>query len=522
MEAYDLVMHPGTYAAKNPDKPALIMGTTGAIVTFRELDDRSNQLAQLMWSAGLRPGDHVAVYLENHVIYLEVAWAALRSGLYLTSVNRYLTAEEAGYIVDDCGARVLVTSAALAEHASGVLAHARGVEVALMVDGSAPGFDAYEDAIAAHPARPLDDEPLGEFMLYSSGTTGRPKGIVRPLSGRNVRDGDLMMAPVLSGLFGFDENSIYLSPAPMYHSGPLGFSFTTQALGGTVVMMEKFDAVDALRLIEQHRVTHSQWVPTMFIRMLKLPVETRATYDLSSQTTPFHGAAPCPIGVKEQMIEWWGPSLREYYGGTEGNGFCHITGDEWLAHKGSVGKSLLGVIHICDDDGIEVPVGETGDVFFERPAKTFEYHNDSEKTRSSQHPDHETWTTMGDVGRVDEAGYLYLTDRKSFMIISGGVNIYPQEIEDALVMHPYVLDAAVIGVPNVDFGEEVKAVVELVDGAPRGEALESALLAHCRERLAAYKVPRSFDVVDELPRLPTGKLYKRLLRDEYWAGVPTS
>src|SRR4051794_18405343 len=232
METYDLGMHPGTHAAKHPDKPALIMGTSGAVVTYRELDDRSNQLAQLMWSAGLRPGDHVAVFLENHVIYLEVAWAALRSGLYLTSVNRYLTADEAGYIVDDCGARALITSKALAEHATGVLAHAPGVEVALMVDGTAPGFDAYEDAIAAHPAEPLDDEPLGELMLYSSGTTGRPKGIVRPLSGRNVREGDLMMTPVLSGLFGFDESSVYLSPAPMYHSAPLGFSFTAQALGG--------------------------------------------------------------------------------------------------------------------------------------------------------------------------------------------------------------------------------------------------------------------------------------------------
>jgi fatty-acyl-CoA synthase len=519
METYDSAMYPRTHATRNPDKPALIMGGSGQVVTYGELDDRSNRLAQLWWAAGLRPGDHVAALLENHVIYLEVAWAAMRSGLYLTSVNRYLTADEAAYIVDDCGARSLVSSAALAETAVGVLERAPGVESALMVDGVAPRFDAYEDSIAAFPAEPLDDEPLGELMLYSSGTTGKPKGVSRPLSGRKAREGDTMMAPVLSGLFGFDEHTVYLSPAPMYHSAPLGFSFTTQALGGTVVMMEKFDAEDALRLIERHRVTHSQWVPTMFIRMLKLPAEVRSRYDLSSQTTPFHGAAPCPLPVKEQMVDWWGPSLREYYGGTEGNGFCHITGPEWVAHKGSVGKSLLGVIHVCDDDGVELPNGEPGVVYFERPEMPFSYHNDAARTRDVQHPAHPTWSTMGDVGYVDDDGYLYLTDRKSFMIISGGVNIYPQEIEDALVVHPYVLDVAVIGVPNEDFGEEVKAVVQLVDHAPTGDALVASLDAHCRERLAGYKVPRSFDVVDELPRLPTGKLYKRLLREQYWAGV---
>ncbi|HYD08852.1 MAG TPA: acyl-CoA synthetase [Acidimicrobiales bacterium] len=512
-------MYPRVHAATNPDKPALIMGTSGEVVTYGQLEDRSNRLAQAWFAAGLRPGDHVAALLENHVIYLEVAWAALRSGLYLTSINRYLTAEEAAYIVDDCGARAFVSSKKLADVATGVLAAAPKVEVALMVDGAAPGFGSYEDALAASSPEPLADEPLGEFMLYSSGTTGKPKGIVRPLSGRNVSEGDLMMAPVLSALFGFDENSVYLSPAPMYHSAPLGFSFTAQALGGTVVMMERFDAEDALRLVEQHRVTHSQWVPTMFIRMLKLPEAVRTKYDLSSMTTPFHGAAPCPVPVKEQMLEWWGPSIREYYGGTEGNGFAHITGEEWLAHKGSVGIPLLGVVHICDDDGTELPVGETGTVYFERPTKVFEYHNDAEKTRSAQHPAQELWTTMGDVGRVDEDGYLYLTDRKSFTIISGGINIYPQEIEDALVMHPAVLDAAVIGVPNEDFGEEVKAVLELMDGVAWSDELAADLDSYCRDRLAAFKVPRSYDVMDELPRLPTGKLYKRVLRDAYWAAA---
>lgn len=515
-------MYPRTHAAKNPDKPSLIMGGTGEVVTFGELDDRSNQLAQLLWSAGLRPGDHVAVFLENHAAYPEVAWAALRSGLYLTPVNRYLTAEEAGYIVADCGARVLIASSAVADRATGVLEHAPGVEVALMVDGVAKGFAAYEDAIAGLPAQPLDDEPLGELMLYSSGTTGRPKGIRRPLSGREASEGDPLTGGLLSGIFEVDDATVYLSPAPMYHSAPLGFSLGVQAFGGTVVMMERFDPLDALRLIERHNVTHSQWVPTMFVRMLKLPPAEREKYDLSSQKFAIHAAAPCPVAVKEQMIEWWGPVLREYYGATEGNGFCHIDSHDWLHHRGSVGKSLLGTIHICDDDGRELPTGDAGLVYFELPAMPFEYHNDPGQTRDAEHPEHANWSTLGDVGCVDDEGYLYLTDRKSFMIISGGVNIYPQEIEDVLVMHPQVLDAAVIGVPNEEFGEEVKAVVQPVDGDPHGEELERELLAYCCANLAHYKVPRSVDFVDELPRLPTGKLYKRLLRDKYWSGRESS
>ena len=511
-------MYPGTHAAKNPDKPALIMGSSGEVVTFGELDDRSNRLAQLMWSAGLRPGDHVAVFLENHPAYPEIAWAALRSGLYLTAVNRYLTAEEAGYIVADCGARVLVASAALTDRAAGVLEHAPGIEIALMIDGVAEAYTAYEDAISRFPAQPLDEEPLGELMLYSSGTTGRPKGIRRPLSGRKASEGDPLTGGILSGIFGMDDTTVYLSPAPMYHAAPLGFSLGVQSFGGTVVMMERFDPADALHLIEEHRVTHSQWVPTMFVRMLKLPPAERENHDLSSQTCAIHAAAPCPVAVKEQMIDWWGPVIREYYGATEGNGFCHIDSDEWLQHKGSVGKSLLGTVHICDDSGQELPTGEAGLVYFERPAMPFEYHNDPSQTQDAQHREHANWSTLGDVGYVDDEGYVYLTDRKSFMIISGGVNIYPQEIEDVLVMHPKVLDAAVIGVPHAEFGEEVKAIVQPVDGEPRNEALERDLLVYCRERLANYKVPRSVDFVDELPRLPTGKLYKRLLRDQYWAG----
>jgi long-chain acyl-CoA synthetase len=516
----DRSLYPATYAAAAPDRPAVIMGGTGEVVTYRELDDRSNQLAQLMWSAGLRPGDHVAVLLENHPRYPEVVWAAYRSGLYLTTVNRYLVPAEAAYIVDDCGARVLVTSSALRDTATAIVDATPGVEVRLMVDGTAPGHDSYEDAIARHPATPLAEEPLGDAMLYSSGTTGRPKGISRPLSGRHVGDGNAIAA-LLGGVWGFGEDTVYLCPAPFYHSAPLGFSIGAQALGGTVLMMEHFDELEALALIERHRVTHSQWVPTMFVRMLKHPEDERRRFDLSSHRVAIHAAAPCPVTVKEQMIEWWGPILSEYYGATELHGLTIISSQEWLEHRGSVGRPVLGTLHICDDDGRELAPGEAGLIYFELAHVPFEYHGDPAKTRSAQHPDHPDWWTVGDVGYVDDEGYLYLTDRKSFMIISGGVNIYPQEIEDVLVTHPKVLDAAVIGVPNPEFGEEVKAVVQPVSAQEADESLARELLAHCRANLAAYKVPRSVDFTEELPRLPTGKLYKRLLRDRYWADRET-
>jgi len=508
-------VYPGTHAKSTPGKVAHVMTGSGERVTYRELDQCSNRLAQLMWAAGLRPGDHVAVLLENHVRYPEVYWAATRSGLYLTTVNRYLTGEEAAYIVEDCGAQVLVTSAALRDVAVDVAQRVPGCPVRLMADGVAEGYESYEDAVARHPAGPLAEEPMGELMLYSSGTTGRPKGIKRPLPGRHVGE-SAGISSLLGPLFHMDADTVYLSPAPMYHSAPLGFSMGVQTLGGTVVIMEKFDPEAAPAAIEAHRVTHSQWVPTMFSRMLKLPEETRTRHDLSSHRVAIHAAAPCPVGVKEQMIRWWGPILFEYYGGTEVNGLTYITSEEWLTHRGSVGRPVLGTIHICDESGAELPTGETGLVYFELPQRPFEYHGDPEKTRKAEHPEHPNWTALGDVGYVDDEGYLYLTDRATFMIISGGVNIYPQEIEDVLVLHPDVADVAVIGVPNEEFGEEVKAVVQPADRATAGPELAQRLLAYCREHLAGYKVPRSVDFEDELPRLPTGKLYKRILRDRYW------
>jgi len=512
-------MYPGHHAQTFPDKPAAISARSGEVLTYAELDARSNRLAQLLWAQGLRRGDHLAVFLENHLRYFEVAWAAYRSGLYLTTVNRYLTGPEAGYIVNDCGARALVSSRALYEVAAEIPEHAPGCERFLLVDGAPANasdrLEPYEAALDRHPAEPLEDQPLGELMLYSSGTTGSPKGISRPLSDRPVSRG-LAMNITLKGLFRVETDSVYLSPAPLYHSAPIGFCTSIQSLGGTVVMMERFDAVEALRALEKYSVTHSQWVPTMFSRMLKLPEQDRGRFDLSSHRVAVHAAAPCPRKVKEQMFAWWGPVLHEYYGGTEANGLTYVGPEDWLAHPGTVGCAVLGTIHICDDDGNELPTGEPGIVYFERDEQTFQYHKDPEKTRSAQHPKHPAWTALGDVGYVDDEGYLYLTDRASFMIISGGVNIYPQEIENELIMHPKVEDVAVIGVPHPEFGEEVRAIVQPVAGVNADEALAEELIAYARERLATYKCPRSIDFESEFPRLPTGKLYKRLLKDRYW------
>jgi fatty-acyl-CoA synthase len=509
-------MYPGHWSRIYPNKPAVVNAATGAATTYRELDERSNRLAQLMHAKGLRRGDHVAIFMENHLAFFEVVWAALRSGLYLTTINRYLTTEEAGYILDNCQAKVLVTSSHLADVALTLPAHAPNCTTYLMVDGTIDGFGAYEDAIAAYPATPLAKQPAGAFMLYSSGTTGRPKGILRPLPETEISADAGAVGALQKMLWAFDEHSIYLSPAPLYHSAPLGFSTATQALGGTVVMLPKFDPVEALKAIEHYKVTHSQWVPTMFSRFLKLPEHTRTQFDLSSHKVAIHAAAPCPKAVKQQMFEWWGPIIYEYYGGTELNGLTHVRPEEWLAHPGTVGKAVLGTIHICDEEGNELPNGKDGIVYFELPQMPFAYFKDDAKTKSAQHPKHPNWTALGDVGYVNDEGFLFLTDRATFMIISGGVNIYPQEIEDALIVHPKVADVAVVGVPNEEMGEEVRAVVQPAPGVEPSAALEAELLEFAREHIAHYKCPRKIDFESELPRLPTGKLYKRLIKDRYW------
>ncbi|GGK88303.1 acyl-CoA synthetase [Planomonospora parontospora subsp. parontospora] len=507
-------MHPGAIAAVSPDKPAVIMAGSGRVVTYRELDEESNRLAQLFRASGLRPGDHVAFMLENHPLFLAVAWAAHRSGLYYTAISSRLTAGELAYIVDNCEARVFISSAALADVATSITVATPRVEIRLMLDGTAPGFASYEEAVAAHPPTPVEDECQGADMLYSSGTTGRPKGVKPALPAASLDEpGPLLQ--LVQFLFAPSAESVYLSPAPLYHAAPLRYCMSFQRLGATVVVMERFDPERALALIEEHRVTHSQWVPTMFIKMLKLPEETRAAYDLSSLACAIHAAAPCPVPVKEQMIDWWGPIVHEYYAGTEGNGFLYVGPEDWLKHKGTVGRALLGVVHVCDEDGEELPPGEHGTVYFDKGPQ-FVYHGDEDRTRASRDPKGRGWTTLGDIGYLDEEGFLYLTDRRSYMIISGGVNIYPQEAENVLAVHPEVADVAVFGVPDEEMGEQVKAVVEPASMDRAGPGLEAELIAYCRDRLAPYKCPRSIDFREELPRHPTGKLYKRVLRDEYW------
>ena len=509
-------MYPGVHATTTPDKPALIMGGTGEVVTYRELDERSNQLARLWRDHGLQPGDHVAIFSENQPRYLEVMWAALRSGLYITTVNSYLSAEEVAYILDDSGTRSLVTTAAKADVAVEALKGAPGVALPLLIGDDDARFESYVDALSAMPTERLEEEPAGEMMLYSSGTTGRPKGIKRPLSGNTIDQG-MMIAALLGGVFGMDAHTTYLSPAPLYHSAPIGFNLGVQSLGGTTVIMERFDPVEALQLIEAHQASHSQWVPTMFVRMLKLPVEEREAFDVSSMRVAVHAAAPCPVEVKQQMMAWWGPVLWEYYAGTELNGFCLVKPEEWLERPGTVGKPLIGEIHIIDEEGNELPPGEAGTIYF-GGGPPYEYHNAPEKTESSKDPKGHGWTTLGDVGYVDDEGWLFLTDRKAFMIISGGVNIYPQEIEDCLIMHPKVADVAVFGIPDEEMGEQVMAAVQPADAVEPSPELEAELKSFAREHIAGYKVPKRFEFLDELPRLPTGKLYKRKLRDQYWHG----
>ena len=506
-------MHPSYFAKTTPDKPAFIMAGSGESVTYLQLEQRSNQIAQLFRSLGLKPDDHIAIHMENNRHFMEIVWGAQRAGIIYTAISTHLREDEIAYIVDNCEAKVLISSKALGDLAGNIRTRCERLRDCFMVGGTREGYLSWEEATVTQPDTPIGDEERGVQMLYSSGTTGRPKGV---LPKRKAGESIQVMPPSADTLrlkFGFDESSVYLSPAPLYHAAPLTYNTITMHAGGTSIIMERFDAQRSLELIEQHQITHSQWVPIMFIRMLRLDKTLREKFDFSSHKVAIHAAAPCPIETKQQMIEWWGPIINEYYGSTEGMGFTALNSEQWLKHPGSVGPPLGCRIKILADDGKELPTGETGTVYFADRIGDFSYYGEPEKTAACISS--EGWGTVGDAGYLDEDGYLYLSDRKDFMIISGGVNIYPQEIENHLIMHSAVADVAVFGILNEEFGEEVKAVVQPIKWPINEKAVEEELLIWVRECLSPIKVPRSIDFVQELPRLDNGKLYKRYLQQRY-------
>src|SRR6202158_6197423 len=507
-------MYPGTHAKPKADQPAFIMAQSGETVTYAELEARTNRLAHFLRNRGLKRLDHYAIFMENNARYLECCGAGERAGLYFTCINSFLTPDELAYIVNNSESKVLIFSEEKRTVTIEALRQSPKVEVALVVNGPGDGERLlnFDQATASMPATSIADESIGTAMLYSSGTTGRPKGIIRPLP-QQPPSQQLPLFDFLQKLWRYREELIYLSPAPLYHSAPQAAVNLVIRNGGTAIIMEHFDPEHYLQLVEKYRPPHSQLVRTMFSRMLKLPETVRSRYDLSSLKVVIHAAAPCPAQVKEQMIEWWGPIIHEYYGATEGLGFAACDSAQWLAHRGTVGKVMLGDLHVLDENMQPRPKGTPGTLWF-KTATPFEYFNDSAKTAEARSPDG-SMSTVGDVG-VDDDGFLYLTDRATFMIVSGGVNIYPQECENLLITHPKVADAAVFGVPNEDLGEEVKAVVQLMPNVEANSDLKDELIAFCLRHLSGQKCPRSIDFEAELPRLPTGKLYKRVLRDRYW------
>jgi acyl-CoA synthetase (AMP-forming)/AMP-acid ligase II len=501
-------VHLSEIARAAPDRPAVVMSDGSRAVTFADLDRRSLQVSRLLSGLGVQTGGHVALMMANRPEFFEIAWGAQRHGTYWTPVNWHLTAPEAQYIVEDCGAQVLFAAPETADVAAQIAERLPRVTV-VGVGGERPGLASYERAVAGLSSDPLPGEVEGIPFLYSSGTTGRPKGIKRQHDFPPFGAG-LGLEQLMQGAFGFGPDTTYLCPAPLYHAAPIGWSLGTHRLGGTVVVMERFDATECLRAIERHRVTHVQFVPTHFVRMLKLPEAQRRAFDLSSLQVVVHAAAPCPVDVKRQMIDWLGPKIAEYYAGSEGNGMTMIGSADWLAHPGSVGRPVIGALHIMGGDGEELPPGQDGMIYFE--GAPFEYHNDPAKTASSRNG--RGWSTLGDMGHLDADGYLFLADRRTDLIISGGVNIYPAEIEEALITHPAVVDVAVIGVPDPEMGQSVLAVVQPAGDGPPRPGLADELIAHCRSRLASFKCPRTIEFTRELPRLPTGKLLRRQLRAE--------
>jgi len=495
------------HAQATPDKPAVIMYPSETVLTFAELEARANRLAHFFRQQGLGEGDTVAILMENNEHYHAVMWGARRCGLYYVPINTHLTAAEAAYIVENSSAKAIVGSAALRK----TLVDIDPLPVLrIIADDDVDGWHRYPECVADQPDTPIDDEIEGDLLQYSSGTTGRPKGIKRELPHQPPSEVPGMMSALVD--FWLDPEAVYLSPAPLYHTAPSVWTMTIQAAGITTVVMQKFDAQGCLDAIQRHRVTHGQFVPAMFVRMLKLPEDVRNSYDVSSLKRVMHAAAPCPVEIKKQMMDWWGPIIDEYYAASEAHGSTIIFAEDWLAPPGSVGKPMTGAVHILDEDGNELGPNQAGEIYFEGGAD-FEYLNDPEKTAKSR--DRHGWKTVGDVGYLDEEGYLYLTDRRHHMIISGGVNIYPQEAENMLVTHPKVMDAAVFGIPDEEMGEQVKAVVQTIDPADATPEFGEELLAWLRDRLAHYKCPKSISFEAQLPRTDTGKLYKQELIKKY-------
>ena len=495
----------------DPQKVAVQICETGEQLSFAQLDQGANRVARVMKSLGLQHGDHVALLLPNGLDFLKTCFGLDRAGVYYTTINTRLTLDEIVHILQDCDARLFLMDSRLNVVKDGLQQRPSDQVLKFCVGEPFSGFGDWEAALTGASDAPIEDPSQGLDMLYSSGTTGRPKGVKWPLIHRPAGE-RTMLVDLLQPLFSYDEHTRYLSPAPLYHAAPLRHCMTVVKLGGTIYVMQHFDAERSLAWIDRFKITHAQWVPTMFVRLLKLPEDKRLQFDLSSMSMALHAAAPCPVEVKHRMLAWWGNIIHEYYAGTENNGFCAITPDEWLRHPGSVGRAQQGRLHICDEQGDELPPGATGLVYFS-DGPEFSYHKDPEKTAQSRNT--LGWSTLGDIGYLDPEGYLYLVDRKAFMIISGGINIYPQEIENVLIDHPQVLDVAVVGVPDEDLGESVKAVVQLVDPLEANAALSEELIAFCRQRLASFKCPKSIDFDPALPRHPTGKLYKQRVRDRY-------
>ena len=504
--------HIATFAMTKPDHPAVIAGGTGSTITYAELDLRSRKLAGYLSANRIAKGDHIAIMMANSLDYLAVCWAAQRLGLVYTPINWHLTPPETAYILENSDAKALIVSEHVHPALEIISQSLRSIEVGLTTGRSFGAFKNLNHVLESVGDIPDLGHHEGNIMFYSSGTTGRPKGITRK-QGEIVWGNFAPLDSYLRTTYGLDQDTVYLVPAPLYHAAALVWAMNVLRGGGTVVVMEKFDPLEALRLIEAYRVTHAQFVPTMFVRMLRLSEADRVRYSLSTLKCVLHAAAPCPMQIKHQMLDWFGPVIHEYYAGSERNGLVAVDSAAWAAHPGTVGRAVFGQIHIVGEDGRELPAGQDGLIYFSG-TNEFEYYKDPVQTASAFNE--LGWSTLGDIGHLDADGFLFLADRRTDLIISGGVNIYPKEVEDALIQHPAVADVAVIGLPNLEYGQDVKAVVELNTGVSPSNQLAEDLINFCRLRIAAYKCPKSVDF-GTLPRLPNGKMLKRQVRDRYLA-----